>query len=260
MREDHRGDQRPDEGPDAFGQTRDDVGGGQILGRSGDRREQRGLRWPSEREAHGGGAGGHVDHRPRHVGQQRDRGRRHRQRLGEVVDGQHPIAPEAVPRERCERRDQGRWDELHDGDDARHDRASAVVREHEDRDPGRELRHVEGEERDLDADQPRVSSDRNHDPQSLPHRGHLSSVGRARSVDSEAPRPGAPSTHAHRRDEVRRDLGRIRRADRGGGRPRGARARAGQRRDRRGLSDGRHHRRAPGDGRPDRRGPGPARA
>jgi hypothetical protein len=114
--------------------------------------------------------------------------------LHQVVDQQNAVASETVTCVGGERSDDRRRHEH----DQRHDpclpSSTAFERVDEDRDPRRELGHVEPEERELDATQVRVGHDRAEDPRPLAHRRSMA-AGRIR-VES---RFGGPR-------HVRRDM------------------------------------------------------
>jgi hypothetical protein len=76
----------------------------------------------------------------------------------QVLDGEHdPFAPEAVPGDRGQGRDQRRRDQLDERHQPGRGRPADLVGEGQDRHPGRPLGDVEAHERQLDPEQPRVA-------------------------------------------------------------------------------------------------------
>ena len=117
---------RPGEDPEAVERTRRDVRGGQLLGRSGEYRDERRLGRPEYGAEHRGQRRDNVDSDRRRV--LGDEVRRH-------ADGDHPsqvrcehhsLAREAIAQGRRERRDEGS-DHLPDGRDHAHRGRSALL-------------------------------------------------------------------------------------------------------------------------------------
>jgi hypothetical protein len=103
------------------------------------------------------------------VREQRQRREPEREALDHVVDLEDAVAAEPVARERGERRDHRRGDQLDHRRDAGRGRAAAGVRVDEDRDPRGVLRHVESEEGELDAEQRAVPRHRTEGRERPPH-------------------------------------------------------------------------------------------
>jgi hypothetical protein len=129
---------------------RRNVRGGEVLRRVGDRGKERGLHRPREGDAARGEGGERVDDRDRSAGVHRDRDGSERAGLEEVVGEQHAVLAEPVGRVGGDRRDHRCRKELDHRDETGGRRPASCVCEHEDRDPGGELRHVEAGEGDLD--------------------------------------------------------------------------------------------------------------
>ena len=103
------------------------------------------------------------------VDRQCDRRQAERQRLHEVADEQHTVAPEPIAHEAHERRDDAAWHELDRRDRPRRRGPSPLVSVDEHRHPRGELGGRESEVRDADPEQAGVAHDGAHDPDLLLH-------------------------------------------------------------------------------------------
>ena len=147
----------------ALDPPRDDVRRGQLLRAAGERRHERRLRRPRERDRRGCGRGECVDEHRRRIRKESQRSGAHRQRLRAVRLREHPGGAAAVRERRRERGEDSRGNELCDRDETRGRRSALLVREDEHRDPGRKLGGVERDERQLDAPQLGIPEDRRQD-------------------------------------------------------------------------------------------------
>ncbi len=146
-RQQQRRQRRAAEDADALGPARGHVGRGQLVRGPGQDGQERVLGRAGDGDRGRGQRGQAVDQRDGGVGEQGGGGRGHRGRLGQVAAEQDPLAPEAVPGDRGQGRDQRRRDQLDERHQPGRGRPADLVGEGQDRHPGRPLGDVEADDR-----------------------------------------------------------------------------------------------------------------
>ena len=158
--------------------ARHDVRRGQLLSGARQRGHHHGLSGPRDRDGRRRDDRTGVDHGHGRAGGDRRSRDAHARGLREVAADEHAHRPVAIDQHGEERRADRGGRQLEDGDEARLVRASAVVGEHQHRDPDGVLREVEPGVGQLDAAQVAVAENRAEDA----HRLQRSAFPRPRSA------------------------------------------------------------------------------
>jgi hypothetical protein len=163
--------------PEPFCHAGGDVGSSEVFGPKGHAGKECGVGRSRERQAGGGPSGCETDQRQRRVTEQRDAGHTERDGLDEVLQREHAVSTEPVACVRGDRGDDRGGHQLDQGDRRDRGGSASTIREDEDGDPLRVLRHREPEERECHPPQRSVACDRGEGPKAAGHRRRM--AGRA---------------------------------------------------------------------------------